>query len=173
MKLVQQSIVAQQDELARCQLIRRVLSMPREQVNAVMRFVEDQDQEAKREASAGWIPIGAAAAILGRSVGHVRRVCQDRWQFDGLAQLVKTGDAKPSWLISPSADPRLQDAVRTGALCTRDIPSSAPIARDAQADQSRAAKSARSLDAASTGPQIDVSPASNALAPSDPQRAQI
>ncbi len=51
-----------------------------------------------------FMSLQAAAVALDRSVGHVRRLCGQRWQPEGLAHK-HCGE----WIVHPAADPRLDD----------------------------------------------------------------
>ncbi len=56
-----------------------------------------------------WLTVQQAAARLGRSQRHVRRLCMAAWAADGLAQRRSTADGQ-AWVISEDAHPSLSTA---------------------------------------------------------------
>jgi hypothetical protein len=53
-----------------------------------------------------WIDLETAAERSGKSVGHIRRLCGDRWMGEGLAKLEQpAGGGKSSWFVREDADP--------------------------------------------------------------------
>ena len=57
-----------------------------------------------------WQPLGAAAARLGKTAGHLRRVCP-AWEERGLARRVTGGGLRPRWEVRQDARlPRADEA---------------------------------------------------------------
>jgi len=54
--------------------------------------------------AAAWLELDAAAALSGKSVGHLRRLCGDRWMSEGKARLLQEQGIKPRWQVRADAD---------------------------------------------------------------------
>jgi putative transposase len=51
-----------------------------------------------------WLDLDAAARLSGKSEGHLRRLCGDRWHGEGKARLLQEPGIKPRWQIRSDAD---------------------------------------------------------------------
>ena len=62
-----------------------------------------------------WQPLGAAAARLGKTAGHLRRLCP-AWERRGLARRVTGGGRRPRWEVRQDARlPRADGAAESVA----------------------------------------------------------
>jgi putative transposase len=52
-----------------------------------------------------WLDLETAASLSGQSVRHLRRLCGDRWQREGLAQLIQEPGKKSCWQVRSDAGP--------------------------------------------------------------------
>jgi transposase InsO family protein len=53
----------------------------------------------------GWLDLETASKRSGRSVGHLRRLCGDKWMGEGLARQSTSGTGRRGWEVHQSADP--------------------------------------------------------------------
>lgn len=54
-----------------------------------------------------WLDLATAAQLSGKSEGHLRRLCGDRWLAEGKARLNQAPGVKPFWEVRSDADPAL------------------------------------------------------------------
>lgn len=85
-----------------------------------------------------WITVEQAAQLSGKSQGHIRRLCGEKWLEQGKARQVQEAGRKDYWMVRADADPAF--VVAPGALA---IPAAADLRKLSDAARKKAQERAR------------------------------